>query len=272
MKALRLITLITITAALLCGCGKEPVELDMSARAEYIQKVQPGETASDGKVILKGSDDGVNEHGAGNVLVKALPKDVFLEEEPEGAAYYEDMIRNNLPLQYTNNGLALIHFDSDALPELMVIDGDMHYGEGKIYSIGQDGRPYLMMKFIPNSGTAAYKPYLSVYKEEFGGQGYFITLFLKYENGSVSVEEAFNYDGNGISDSDDGTLAPIKYFRDVRVSESLKNVLADPMNLIGVADRIQSGYDFETERATAIEAADYYGLVRDGLVTVTVQR
>ena len=268
--------MVILAALSLCACGKEPVELDMSAKAEYIQKVKPEETASDGKVILKGSDEGVNDLGMGNVTVTALPKDVFLETMPEGAEYYEEMIRNRLTIANTSNGLALVHFDSDALPELLVIDGDQHYGDGKIYSIGQDGRPYLMLKFIPTSGSVAYQPYSGIYKEEFGGQGWFMSLFLKYDGSSVSVLEAVNYDGNDISDSDDGTLAPIKYYRDVRVSESLKVVLADPMNIIGVADRVESGYDFETDKATEIEASAYYELIRScdggGMVIVNLKR
>ena len=271
------INVVVILAALsLCACGKEPGELDMSAKAEYIQRVKPEETASDGKVILKGSDDGVNDHGIGSVTVTALPKDVFLETMPEGAEYYEDLIRNRLTIANTENGLALIHFDSDALPELLVIDGNYHYGDGKLYSIGQDGRPYLMLKFIPTSGSVSYRPYSCIYKEEFGGQGWFMSLFLKYDGGNVSVLEAVNYDGNDISDSDDGTLAPIKYYRNVHVSESLKIVLADPMNVIGVADRIESGYDFETEKAMEIDASAYYELIRsydgDGMVNVSLQR
>lgn len=276
MKHRRFISSFTIIALSLslAACGKKAVELDMSAKAEYIQKVSDQTKSSDGRYVLTASDDGVKEYGAENVFIEMLSKDYFLEAMPEGAEYYADLIRNRLTLQYAYNGLALIHFDEDELPELMVIDGDLQYGDGKIYSIGSDGRPYLMLKFISNYGGVSYQPYRGIYSMTTGSQGWFMTFFLKYEGNGVKMLQAMLSDESGLPYTEDNTPAPPRYYIDVPVSEGLKKSFSDPLNVSDILYRVDgaSSSDLELDRATEVEAGEYKGNLRkyDGSGFVSV--
>ncbi len=240
-----------LISALLCSCGKPAVELDVTAPGAYIEKVKTADTSTDGKVILKGSDEGVKSYGAENAVVESYSRDRFLDVMPEGAEYYEDLIRNRIEFVSSISNMALIHFDGDELPELMVVDGDTHYNTGYIYSIGSDGRPYLMFRFLSEYGGMRYTPYKSIFSMSYGNQGYFRTFYLQYDNGNLNIRGAVLDNGGKISDYEDVDTDGERYYVDVPYSDELKSNYALFMEPDAVRPRTY------TDKGTAVDEAGY---------------
>ena len=236
MKRPVILTALCVLSLTACGKEKEAVELDMTAPASKPFETA-GSIAAAAANAYKGSDNGAGKDAGEGTYVRALTYFEFTEAMPEGAVYYENLIKKKLTYDH-NELLALIHFDSDELPELVVLDRSAPLTEGRIYSIGNDGSPYRMLNFCSEMGEFYYKPYQGKYSVHYAYEGMSETFYFTYANGTVTVDGAVMADESGLPRQDDGSLAPFKYYIDVPIQYSM----ADNLNSLLYGE--QSGYWF----------------------------
>lgn len=224
----KLVFLSIICGFSLCACGKqkEAVDLDMSAPASKpfettgYSPLSPSSPGSSPESGYKGSDAGVGKDAGEGTYIKALPYFDFMEAMPEGVLYYEKLIKTGLTFDH-NELLALIHFDSDNLPELVVLDRSAPLTEGRIYSIGNDGSPYRMTTFCSELGELHYKPYQGRYSVHYEYEGVSETFYMHFADGITTVDAAVMADESGLPIQEDGSMSPFKYYIDVPIQHSM---------------------------------------------------
>ena len=268
MKKRLFLSIICVLALGGCGKQKEAVDLDMSAPASkpfettgYSPLSSSSSVTSAPLSTYKGSDAGLSSDAGEGTYIKALTYFEFMEEMPEGALYYEGMIKTKLTFDH-NELLALIHFDSDKLPELVVLDRSAPLTEGRIYSIGNDGSPYRMTTFCSELGELHYKPYQGRYSVHYEHEGVSETFYMHFADGITTVEAAVMADESGLPILEDGSLSPYKYYIDVPIQHSM----AENLDLLLYGE--QSAYWFAgKEEAKSVDEDKYkerVGELEDG--------
>ena len=155
-------------------------------------------------------------------LTNCLKKEDFLAFHENGVELYRDLVESDEALdgfitENTEMHYGLFLFDDDDIPELAIVDGDYHVAAFKVYSIGEDGKPYEMIMCNGEFGCLYYNCRRGVLKLVYGNQGCFTSFFVKVgKEGITFLGAAFENGGSFTT-----TPGELDYYIDLEASEEL---------------------------------------------------